>query len=127
MENIDGVLKITDMSNYRKLDIWEDSCKFAKDIYQETHHWSDFALRDQLRRSAISIASNIAEGSDRGSDKEFIRFLHIAKASAEECRTQLYIAFLVGLLSENSFNALDHKAASITKRIGALIKYLKST
>jgi len=99
---------------------------FAKDLYAETRHWKDYGLKDQIRRSAVSIASNIAEGSDRGTDKEFIRFLHIAKASGEECRTQLYIAFLIGYVSENSFSRLDTQASSLTNRLGSFVKYLKT-
>lgn len=112
------------MSKYRKLEIWKDGCLFAKDVYSVTQNWRDFGLKDQITRSAVSVPSNIAEGSDRGSDKEFSRFLHIAKASCEECRTQLYIANLNGSLSDSSFQKLDAQALSISKRIGALIKYL---
>ncbi len=112
------------MSNYRRLDIWKDGCLFAKDVYSVTQNWRDFGLKDQIARSAVSVPSNIAEGSERGSDKEFSRFLYIAKASCEECRTQLYIANLNGSLSYSSFRKLDAQASSISKRIGALIKYL---
>jgi len=115
------------MSNYRKLEVWKDSCLFAKNIYEEVRTWRDFGLRDQVTRSAVSIASNIAEGSDRGTDKEFSRFLSISKASCEECRTQLHIAHLIGYISFEAFESLDNSAASISNRIGALIKYLKNS
>ena len=115
---------IESMSNYRKLEVWKDGCMFAKDVYQVTENWRDFALKDQITRSAVSISSNIAEGSDRGSDKEFSRFVRIAKASCEECRTQLYIANLTGSLSTESFQNLDKQASSISNRLGSLNKYL---
>jgi four helix bundle protein len=114
------------MSRYRKLEVWKDSCLFAKEVYEAVQSWKDYGLRDQITRSAVSIASNIAEGSDRGSDADFARFLRISKASCEECRTQLHIAHLVGHISFESYESLDNSASSISNRIGSLIKYLKN-
>lgn len=113
------------MSNYRKLEVWEDACTFAEEIYKIFGSLKDFGFKDQITRSAVSIASNIAEGSDRGTDKDFARFICIAKSSCEENRTQLYIAVKIQYISEESFQKLDRKAESISKRLGALIKYLR--
>ncbi len=99
----------------------------AKEVYQATDGMRDFGLRNQVTRAAVSIASNIAEGSERESKAEFIRFLRIAKASCEECRTQLYIADMVGYMPHDRFSEIDKLAHSVSKRIGALIKYLKSS
>ena len=112
------------MSNYRELEIWKEGCLFAKDVYKVNRGIRDAGLTNQMARAAVSISSNIAEGSERGSDREFARFLKIAKSSCEECRTQLYIAFLVEYISKDIFAALDTQAESIGKRIGALINYL---
>jgi len=86
----------------------------------------DFGLRDQLRRSAVSIASNIAEGKERETVPEFIRFLYIAKGSAGELRTQLYIAKQAGYLKEQEYLTLNKKAEKIGGMIGSLIKTLKA-
>ena len=113
------------MSDYQKLEIWESSCCFAKNIFEATERLQDWGLKDQLRRASVSIASNIAEGSDRGSDREFVRFLHIAKGSGAECRTQLKIAAMTGLISQSTFDTLEMDAISLNKRISALIQYLR--
>lgn len=114
------------MSKYRELEVWEDACQFAKELYGVVGDLRDFGFKDQITRAAVSIASNIAEGSERGSDIDFARFLRIAKGSCEECRTQLYIGKLVGYFPEPLFKDLDKQADLISKRLGALIKYLKN-
>lgn len=84
-------------------------------------------FRDQLRRSAVSIASNIAEGKERETVREFIRFLYIAKGSAGEVKTQLYIAKEVGYLEESKYLDLNKKVEKISGRVGNLIKAIKRT
>jgi len=76
-------------SSFEKLEVWKRSCRLAVEVCQVMKDCSVYTLRDQMSRAAISIASNIAEGAERGSKAEFIRFLPIAKGSAAELRTQL--------------------------------------
>lgn len=85
----------------------------------------DFALRDQIRRAAISITSNIAEGFERNRRREFIQFLRYAKASAGEVRSQLYVAFDEGYIDDCTFAALRDKARSTSRQIQGFIRYLK--
>lgn len=80
------------VKNFEELDVWKRSCQLAVDIYTTLHSSKDYGLKDQMQRAAVSVASNIAEGSERASTPEYIRFLRIAKASCAELRTQLYIA-----------------------------------
>ena len=86
----------------------------------------DFGLRDQMRRAAVSISSNIAEGFERNSKPEFIRFLTIAKGSAGELRSQLYLAHRQGYLTDDSFNALYAQVFDVSRKISRFIEYLRN-
>lgn len=81
-------------------------------------------MQQQIRRATISISSNIAEGFERNTDKEFIQFLYIAKGSAGEVRSQLYIALDLKFISEIQFKELSNEIVEISKLISGLIKYL---
>lgn len=78
--------------SFEELDVWQRGCDLAIDVCAAFHHPKFFTLKDQMQRSAISIASNIAEGSERGTAPDNIRFLHYSKGSCGELRTQLHIA-----------------------------------
>ena len=95
----------------------------TKEVYEVTGQGlfsKDFGLRDQIRRASVSIMSNLAEGFERGSAKEFHQFLIIAKASCAEVRSQLYVAFDVGYVDEKSFHVLESKAQEVSRIIGGL-------
>jgi len=115
------------MSKYgfKELIVWQKSKALAVDIYKLTSSGRitrDFGLVDQIRRSAISVASNIAEGDERGSDKESIRFFYISKGSLAELITQLEIAKDVGHLAPDDVEPLSERCAEIGRLLGALIK-----
>lgn len=115
------------MSNHKDLDAWKYSIEFVSEIYEFTKSFPKeeiYGLTNQIRRCAISIPSNIAEGSARQSDKEFIQFLHIAMGSLVELETQLIIAKNLSYIKSID-NQLD-KIAVIRKLIVGLIKYLKN-
>ena len=82
----------------------------------------DFGLRDQLRAAAVSVPSNIAEGDERGSNRDCVRFFHIAKGSVAELRTQLEIAREVSLLDQATYDALEAKLDRLARMLGSLIK-----
>lgn len=92
--------------SFEDLEVWKQSCRLAVRVYNELKACRDFGLKDQMTRAAVSIASNIAEGAERDSRQEYIRFLHIAKGSAAELRTQLYIAAGTGLIEKTITNEL---------------------
>ncbi|NLT72163.1 MAG: four helix bundle protein [Verrucomicrobiaceae bacterium] len=80
------------LQTFEDLEVWKRGCRLAVEVCVEFDECKNFTLKDQAQRSAISIPSNIAEGSERGSDADFVRFLRYSKGSCAELRTQLYIA-----------------------------------
>ena len=119
------------INSFEEIKAWQKARELNANIYRltnsNTSFSKDFGLRDQIRRSSISISSNIAEGFERQTAKEFIRFLYIAKASAGEFRSQLYLASDLEYISTEEFNKLNLKTNDISKMISGLIKYLNST
>ena len=112
--------------SFEDLEVWKRSCQLAVELYKQLQDCRDYSFKDQMQRAAISISSNIAEGAERGSSKDYIRFLHIAKGSASELRSQLYIANKVKLISCDSRRKLCDELIEISKMIHGLIKSLKS-
>ena len=111
--------------SFEDLDVWKKSCRLTVDIYRRLKEIKDWGFRDQACRAAVSIPSNIAEGFERGSTNEFIRFLFIAKASAGELRTQLYLATELGYLQKEVGSKLREECKHISAMIQNLITSLK--
>jgi four helix bundle protein len=111
--------------SFEDLEVWKRGCRLAVRIYQVLKECKDYGLKDQMTRAAVSISSNIAEGAERDSKVVFIRFLHIAKGSAAELRTQIYIACQIGLLSGEIQKELIEEVKSISAMLQGLIKSLK--
>jgi len=114
--------------SYRDLDVWRLSIELVKDIYQVTGKFPQveiYGLTNQLRRAAISIPSNIAEGQGRNSFKEFRQFLAIALGSLAELETQLIIAKEIGYLTSAETDRLSISLDTIRKMIKALSQSLK--
>ena len=111
--------------SFEDLDVWKRGCRIAVRIYEVLKDCRDYGLKDQMTRSAVSIASNISEGAERDSVAEYIRFLHIAKGSAAELRTQVYIAQQIGVISHEIKNELIEELKIISSMLHALIKSLK--
>jgi four helix bundle protein len=110
---------------FRDLKVWQKGKNLAVAIYRLTSNSplaKDFGLSDQLRRAAVSIPSNIAEGDERDTNRDSIRFLYIAKSSLAEVRTQLEIAREVGLLPQSDHDLIEKECAEIGRMLGALIK-----
>ena len=120
--------KMTKINSFEDLECWQEAKALAVDIYKISSYGNlnkDFSLKNQLRKSAISIASNVSEGKERETLAEFIRFLYISKGSTGELKTQLYITKEIGYLNENDFQGLMDRLTKISAMIGALIKSLK--
>ncbi|GAA5481040.1 four helix bundle protein [Haloferula sargassicola] len=112
------------MHNFEELEVWKRSSRLAVDVLALIDPIKLYALRDQMARSCISIPSNIAEGSERESNREFRRFLAIAKGSAAELRTQLYIGIRAGTFAENKAGVLISEVREISAMIQGLRKSL---
>lgn len=109
--------------SFKELRVWQDAKDLAVEIYKLTHQGKflkDFGLKEQIQRASVSIASNIAEGYERNSDKDFIRFIMFAKGSIAELRTQLEIAKEIGYIEEVLFNELESRC----NKIGAMLTKL---
>lgn len=109
---------------------WKKSRELTKLIYDITSEGQfsrDFGLKDQLRKASVSILSNIAEGFERGGDKEFLQFLAVAKGSCGEVRAQLYVALDQGYLPRERFEMLSALATEISGLLSGFMKYLKQS
>jgi len=116
------------VKNFEDLEIWKDARLLTRGIYQLTREpkfSKDFALRDQIRRAAVSIMSNIAEGFERGGNQEFIQFLYVAKASCGEVRSQLYVALDQSYVTEKDCDDVSKSFRRLSIMISNLIDYLK--
>ena len=113
---------------FEDLEVWKLSMDLCTDIYRITNtvlFFKDFGLKDQIRRSAVSVPSNISEGYERDSKNQFGYFLVIAKGSCGELRTQLKIARMLDYLKEEEYIIINEKCISISKQLAEFIKYLK--
>lgn len=112
---------------FENLEIWKLSRQFVSEIYTVTRHFPKdemFGLISQIRRAAVSIALNIVEGSDRGSDAEFKRFLNIAKSSLDEVLTGLFIARDQGFISDGELERFYKLSNTLASKIKALSRRL---
>ena len=113
------------MSGFRELKVWQRAKDLAIQIYKLTNSGDfskDFGLRDQIRRAAVSVASNIAEGDERDTNKDAVRFLYMAKGSLAEVLTQIIIAKEIGYLQENNYISIMDECEAVGKMLGSLIK-----
>lgn len=109
--------------NYEKLNVWKESFEVARRINHLTMNFRDFSLKDQMRRSAISVPSNIAEGEERETVKESVRYLYIAKGSNGELLTQLLLAHSFGYIDEETTCLIEQKVRRVSGMLAALIKH----
>jgi four helix bundle protein len=118
------------LTRFEDVEAWQKARELTRAVYRITscgEFARDFGLRDQIRRAAVSIMSNIAEGFERKGDKEFKHFLSFAKGSVGEVKAQLYVALDVGLISETQFRELYEASTETGRLIGGFIKYLNTS
>ena len=118
------------IERFEDIQVWQKSRELVKSVYQVSSRTQafrqDFSLKDQVRRAAISVMSNIAEGYARRSDKAFANFLHIAQGSAAEVQSQLYIALDLNYITKADFDKVYALCADIARQTAGLIKYFNS-
>ena len=117
------------MATHKELIVWQKGIQLVKEVYQLTQSFPKeevFGLTSQIRRCAVSIPSNIAEGCARRSDKELIQFLHIALGSAAELETQLIISKELSYLTDESFNTISSLNNEIIRLLSALLNRIKN-
>ena len=116
------------MKTHKDLDVWNKAIEFVTNLYAITEKFPNhelYGLTSQIRRAAVSIPSNIAEGAVRNGKLDFIRFLNISLSSAAEVDTQLIIAKNLAYITENQYDDIQPELKSISKLIQGLIRYLK--
>ena len=115
---------------HKKLDVWKLAMDLVIKLYKVTANFPKeerFSLTDQIRRSAVSIPSNIAEGAARNTKREFVNFLHMAQGSLSELDTQIELAGRLGYLSEADYQKLELLMERINRMLTGLIRHQRST
>jgi len=120
---------MSEINSFEDLEVWKRGCQLAVDVCVSTDDSKNYGLKDQMQRSAISISSNIAEGSERDSTADFLRFLRYSKGSCAELRTQLYISERIrkqlGQSSLNGSSEMISETLQLSKMLQSLINSLK--
>lgn len=114
--------------SFEELPVWKEAIHLAKIIYELTvknYSNKDYSLCDQIRRSAVSVSSNIAEGFERDSTNELIRFLLISKGSLGELKSQMYLSYEIKKINKIELNEIVAKISALANQIGGFVKYLK--
>jgi four helix bundle protein len=106
--------------SFEDLEVWQRGCRLSVAIFEAFENCKRFTLRDQIERAGLSIPSNIAEGAERGSNKDFAHFLNFSKGSCGELRTQLYIARKLNELEKRSFDSLIRESREISAMLQGL-------
>jgi four helix bundle protein len=114
------------IENFEEIEAWKEARILVKEIYGSFVDCRDYSFKDQIQRASISIMSNIAEGFERNTNKEFINFLSIARGSCAEVKSLLYTAIDIGYIETSPFNSLYGQTNKISGLINGFISYLKS-
>jgi len=116
------------MGDFRKLNVWQKAKDLAVNIYRLTNQGaisSDYGLRDQIRRAAVSVPSNIAEGDELDTDKQSIKHFFYAKGSVAELLTQLLISFEIGYIDKTTYEKIEEECKAISSMLARLIQARK--
>jgi len=118
------------LTRFEDLECWKEARQIVNRVYcasRVNEFKRDFSLTDQIKRAAVSIMANIAEGFSRKGNKEFMQFLFIAKSSAAELQSHMYVALDQGYINKDEFEKIYEQADKVQRQVSNLIKYLNST
>ena len=108
--------------SFEELEVWQRGCRLAVDVFKTFATCRNFTMQDQIQRSALSVPSNVAEGYERDSNREFVRFLNISKASCGELRTQLYISRKLDFIQKADSDRLVKESKEISAMLHGLCR-----
>lgn len=114
------------IEKFEDIEAWKEARDLVAVVYRFFSALPDFGFKNQIQRASLSIMSNIAEGFDRGTNKEFIHFLAIARGSVSEVKSLIYAALDIGYLDETTFNEIGGRCLKISNLINGFIRYLKT-
>ena len=115
------------IEKFEDIDAWKESRLLVKEIYSYFKNIKDYSFKDQIQRASLSIMSNISEGFDRGSNKEFIQFLVIARGSVSEVKSLTYASLDVGYIDQDVLKKIHQRCLKLTNLINGFIRYLKNS
>ncbi len=116
------------IKQFEELDIWKEATSIAIEIYAASEQGklkSDFGMKDQIRRAAMSISDNIAEGFEYENNTQFVRYLMYSKGSAGELRNKLYVLYRAEFIDKEFYGSMYNRLIELSKQISGFIKYLK--
>lgn len=113
------------IERFEDLMCWQKSRELVKEVYAALKECRDFGFKDQIQRAAVSVMSNIAEGFERGTQQEFVNYLYIAKGSAGEVRSQLYVALDAQYLNTERFKYLNGLAVECSRLLQSFAEKVK--
>lgn len=116
-----------EIKRFENIESWKEARLLVSEVYHCLSNNKDWSFRDQMQRAALSIMSNIAEGFDRGTNKEFIQFLVIARGSASEVKSIAYAGLDLGYIGETEFKNICQRCITISKLLNGFIRFLKSS
>ena len=123
-------MNMATITKFEDIEAWQKGRELKQVLYRHSKHGEfakDFALRDQIRRAAMSVTANIAEGFERGGNRELIQFLSTSKGSCGEVQDHLYTAIDEHYLTKEEFEKLYAQAAEVARLIGGFMKYLQNS
>ncbi len=118
------------INSFEDLKVWQLARELSRDVYvitQKASFSKDYSLKDQINKSAGSVMDNIAEGFERGGNKEFCQFLYISKGSCGEVRSQLFRALDRQYIDSNEFTSMSNKAIEVSKQLSGFVSYLRNS
>jgi four helix bundle protein len=117
---------VSKFETFEDIIAWQKGRVLTNDVYAIFRANRDYAFRDQIQRAAVSVMNNIAEGFERKGNKEFVKFLYIAKGSCGEVRSMLYLGVDLNYIDKKEFDNLYNQALEISKMLSGLIKTLRT-